>query len=243
MVAAGDARGAAELQAEGEQHGVVRVAQFVERDVLADAHVAADIDADRADHIDVLVDDVVGQAVFRDAPARHAAGLVERFEDGHAVALLRQVEGGGKAGRAGADDGDFLAGGRGGLADSGADLFGRHLIHDVALEPADGDRVAFVTRGAGGFALVRAHATADAGERVAFVEQGDAALVVAVAHGFDVVGDRHVRRAGGDAQAAGNAAVGFKLRLLDASSHRRFRQRNRCALPVPSRACARARGR
>jgi len=216
MVAAGDTGGASELKTQTEQHGIALGLQIIERDVLADTHIAADIHPDRADDVHVLVDDVVGQAVFGNAPAGHAAGLGKGLENRHGMALLRQIEGGGEAGRAGADDGDFLAGGGRRFANGGADLPWRHLIHDVALEPADGDRVAFVTRGAGGFAFVRAHPAADAGKRVCFVEQGDAACVVAIAYGLDVVGNRHVRRAGGDAQATGNAAVGLEFRLVDA---------------------------
>ena len=58
-------------------------------------------------------DDLLGQAELRDAVHQHAARLVQRLEDGHLVAVARQVAGGRQPRRAGADDRDPLAGRRG----------------------------------------------------------------------------------------------------------------------------------
>ena len=53
--------------------------------------------------------DRLGQTEFRDAIDQHAAGGVQRFEDGDGVALLGQLAGARQAGGAGADDGDLDA--------------------------------------------------------------------------------------------------------------------------------------
>ena len=57
------------------------------------------------------------------------------------------------------------------LREQAANPFGRHLIHDVAFEPADRNRVAFVTRSTTGFATVGTDAAADSGEGVALIQQ------------------------------------------------------------------------
>ena len=49
VIAAGDTGGAALVQTDGEQHGVVLGAQLVHLDVLADAGAAADLDPHRSD--------------------------------------------------------------------------------------------------------------------------------------------------------------------------------------------------
>ena len=80
-----------------------------ERRDVVDARAGRDLDADRRDVGDVVVDHVVGQPVRGDAEAQHAAGLRRRLEDLDAVTLARELPGGGEAGRARADDGDLLA--------------------------------------------------------------------------------------------------------------------------------------
>ncbi len=100
------------------------------------------------------------------------------------------------------------------LADDLEPAFLGDVVDDVALEPADRDRLALVRRGADGFAFVGADPAADLGERVGLVEDLDAEVVVALAHRGDVVGDVHMRGAGGDAEPAFDAAVGFEHRLF-----------------------------
>ena len=70
-------------------------------------------------------------AVIGDAVAGHAAGLTHGLIDLDLMALLGQVEGGGEAGRPGADDGDALAGASAGLALGGdlLDALVRDLVH------------------------------------------------------------------------------------------------------------------
>ena len=57
-----------------------------------------------------FVHDLLGQAELGDAVAQRAAGLGVGVVDGDLVAALGEEPGGGQAGRAGADDGDALAG-------------------------------------------------------------------------------------------------------------------------------------
>ena len=84
------------------------VHQLVDRDRLADDHVAHELDAERLQVLDVLVDDLLRQPVLGDAVAEDAAERVQRLEDRHRVAELREVAGRGEAGRARADDADLL---------------------------------------------------------------------------------------------------------------------------------------
>ena len=69
-----------------------------------------DLDPQRRDGADLLVEHRVGQPVGGDAVAQHAARLGPGLEDGHGVALLAQVEGRGQPGRTRPDDGHPAAG-------------------------------------------------------------------------------------------------------------------------------------
>ena len=182
-----DAGAAPQLQAERDEHGVVLGVQGLQGDVGADADLVADVHAQGADDVHVLVDAGVGQAVLGDAPAGHAPGPVEGLEDGDLMTLLGQIEGGGESPGAGADDGYPLAGGCGDWPHRGAALVEGHLVHDVTLEPANGDGIALVAGGTGGLALVGTDPSADAGEGVGVVE-GSTSFIVAVADRGDVVG-------------------------------------------------------
>ena len=104
---AGDAQPHGLVRARRHQDGVEAV--VLERRDVVHARVGRDLDADRRDVGDVVVDDVVREAVRRDAEAEHAARLRRGLEDLDAVALAGELPGGGEAGRARADDGDLLA--------------------------------------------------------------------------------------------------------------------------------------
>src|SRR4030042_1280519 len=52
-------------------------------------------------HLDLLVEDLGGKAVVRDADTHHAAGFRELLENGHRMAGLGQVKAGGQTGRPG----------------------------------------------------------------------------------------------------------------------------------------------
>ena len=161
-----------------------RVAEFVDelvdRDRLTDDHVAHELDAERLEVLDILVDDLLRQAVLGDAVAQHAAVRVQRLEDRHRVAQLREVAGHREAGRARADDSDLLLAphlGRGGLA---AVPVLALPVGDEALQPADADRVLMGEEHAARLALVldRADAAADRGQQVAAADRVGGALEV-----------------------------------------------------------------
>ena len=81
------------------------VGQVVEREVAAEPGVADDLAAQPGDRLVLGLEDLdLGQAVLRDAVAEHPAGRRVALEDRHVVAGQQQVERGGHAGRAGADD-------------------------------------------------------------------------------------------------------------------------------------------
>ena len=111
-VGAGDGQGAAALEADGEVHGLVAAAvllhEAVDGEVRAGRLVDLQVDAERGDAVDVLLQGGLGQAVLGDAEAQHAARLRLALEHGDGVAEQREVAGGGEAAGARADDGDLL---------------------------------------------------------------------------------------------------------------------------------------
>ena len=121
----------------------------------------------RSQVLDVLVDDRLRQAVLGDAVAEHAADRVQRLEDRHRVAELREIARRRQARRARADDRDLLGPARDGL--HGPVRRVRALpVRDEALEPADRDRLLLAQDHAVQLALVldRADAAADRREEV-----------------------------------------------------------------------------
>ena len=105
-VVAGQRRLGALLQAGGQVDGLVALLEeAVDGEVRAGAPAQLQVDAERQDLVDLALDDLVRQAVVRDAGAQHAAGDRLRLEDGDLVAEVGQVAGAGEAGGAGADDG------------------------------------------------------------------------------------------------------------------------------------------
>ena len=181
-VGAGDGQGAAALEADGEVHGLVAAAvllhEAVDGEVLAGGLVALQVDAERGDAVDVLLQGGLGQAVLGDAEAQHAAGLGLALEDGDGVAEQGEVAGGGETAGARADDGDLLL-------ERDLRLLGqRHVVEGVVadepLEAGDGQRLVDLTARAVGLALVRADAAADGGEGVGLARDGVRLGVAAV---------------------------------------------------------------
>ena len=80
------------------------VDHLLDGEQAADQRVAFELDAELAQIVDFGVDHRVGQAEIGNAVFQHAAGLVERLEDGHLAAGLGHVGGAGHAGGTGADD-------------------------------------------------------------------------------------------------------------------------------------------
>ena len=84
--------------------------QLVDGDGFADDHVCLDLYTKGTNIFHFLRHDLVlRKTEFRDTVDQNAACLVQRFEDGHVIAHLRQVAGAGKACRAGTDDSHLMA--------------------------------------------------------------------------------------------------------------------------------------
>ena len=166
----------------------------------------------RAQIVHLALDDRLGQAELGNAVDEHAAQLVQRLKDAHAMALLDEVAGGGEAGRAAADDGHAFARGRrdGGQAELAA---GALEVGDKALQVADGHGRALLAQHASAFALVllRADAPGDGGQRVVFAHLGRRGQKIArVDQGddlFDLDAHRAIDHAAG--LGAGDAARGL----------------------------------
>ena len=96
---AGDAGELRRSRAGAHEHRVVAhlAQQLRDGEQLADDGVEPDLDAHLLQVFDLGVDDDVGQAELGDAVLQHAAGHVQRFEDGHRHAVAGQFAGAGQA--------------------------------------------------------------------------------------------------------------------------------------------------
>ncbi|OPZ46231.1 MAG: hypothetical protein BWY94_00791 [Actinobacteria bacterium ADurb.BinA094] len=181
--------------AEGEEDGVVLGLELLELEVDAQPHTGLELHAHPPEDVDLLLEDVAGQAVAGDAVAEHAARLGLRLEDLDGVALQARVEGGGEAGRPGPDDGDPLARvglGLGRQQQLALELAGPRLVGHEAMQLADGDRVVDELPSARAFAGPRAHAAQDAGERQVLAQHPHAARVIAFRDALQETGDLDV---------------------------------------------------
>jgi len=190
---------------------------------LADHRAGLELDAEIAECLDLHLQDLLREAELRDAVDKHAAHLVQGFEDGDIVAHLRQLGGGGQARRTGADDGHALAGGLG----EGGLLHQTTLalpVGDEALEATDGHRVPLLGQHALDLALVflRADAAADGGQDVGLLDLPRRLGELALPHETDEAGDIHGDGAALDARGplALQAAAGLGDRLLGGIAQR-----------------------
>ena len=190
--------------------------QRVDREVLPQRLVDLDLDAERADLVDLLLDHVLREAVGRDRDAQHAAGDGQLLEDRHLVALEREVARAGHARRPAADDRDLL------------ELLGgdrrRHEtavrilpVGQEALEVADLHRRVDVAAAAGALAGVRADAADRRREGVRAPDDLEG-LLVAARGGERHVGvrvdlGRAVDAAGGDPLLVDGHDAGDRLRV------------------------------
>ena len=210
-----DAHEAGQASAGADEHGLVaHLKQLVHGQHLADDHVGLDVHAHRLEVVDLLVDDGLGQTELRNAVGQHAAGDVQRLVDGDLVAQAGQVARAGQTRGAGADDGDLMAVGCGGLGGLGGML--AVPVSDEALQTADAHGFALDAAHALGFALglLGADAAADCRQGGLLVQDLKRALDVLVGDALDEGGDVDVHRAGGHAglvlavQAAAGLADG-----------------------------------
>ncbi len=200
-ILAGDVELAADPRARSGEDGVKAGFQKTLR--FRNARAGLSFDAEIQDVLDLLVEDVVGQAVTRNAVAEHAAQARLRLEQGHAVAEQGQVGSGRQAGRAAADDGDlaieFVGCGLGGriLLGIGVDVVG-----DETLEVADVHGVFDFAAVAVVLAGMLAHPAASGGKRAALADELVGFLELGGGGERDVALRVHAGGAGGFARGA-----------------------------------------
>ena len=191
-----------------------------------DRDAGLDLDADGGDVAYVVVHDLVRKAVGGDAERQEPTGALGLLVDLDAVALARQLPGGGEAGRARAHDGDLLAvllglvdgGDFVGALRGGLDL-AVPLVGDEALEAADRQRALELAARALALARRVARAPEGADERRRLQDQVERLVVLAAAHACDVAVRLDARRAlvgaRRDAFAADDGLLGHRLREGD----------------------------
>lgn len=199
--------------ADADVDGVVVALEVLDRDVGADGDAELDVDAERGDERDLGVEQILGQAVVRDAVAEHAAELGALLVDGDRMSHARQEVGCGKAAGATADDGHALAGG---LVDR-AGALRLLMVARVALEAADVDSGVDEAATAGVLARMLAHVGAGRRERVVLADQVDGVVIATGLHERDVTGDVDVCGAALDAGhgvLGGHQAAAFLVQLV-----------------------------
>ena len=247
------------VAAGGHDRGVeAALSQVVQGEVAAEGLVALDLRAEAPDGLVFGLEDfLLGQAVFRDAVAEHAARLRVALEDGRVVAGDLEVVGGGHARRPGADDGDTLAGL--GLRLERQRRLDAVLLRreddvaGVAVAVADRDRLVHLVAAAVLLAWRRADAAQDRGERDGALEDARRLAEAAFGVGLEEARDVDVARA---LVLAGRQAVGVvvaedQLQVgpaeaadlvgLGLHDHARYRPRGRTRWPGDRRRRSRPR--
>ena len=202
----GDAHEAGQTGTGAHEHGLVAVLahQLVDGQHLADDHVALKIHAHLLQAVDLLLDDGLGQTELRDAVHQHTACNVQSLVNGHLVAQLCQITGGGQAGRASADDGNLMA------VPFGYDGCGVHVlavpVGHKALQTANSHRLVLDAAGALALALalLRADTTTDGRQGRGAVDHLIGGLKVALGDVLDEAGNINFN---GAAAAAGVVLV------------------------------------
>ena len=169
--------------------------QLVDGQDTADDHVGHDFHALGLQLLDLVGHNGLGQTEFGDAVDQHAAGGVQRLENGNLIAFFRQIAGAGQAGRAGTHNRHLNAVG-GHLFGHGVDVLPVPVCHKT-LQTADGNR--FSLDAADALALALALLGADpAGQGRQGVGGGDnliGSLEIAFGHLADKLRNPHVDRA------------------------------------------------
>ena len=208
----GDVQLAGEHGPAADEDGIIVLPEFFKGDILADAGVEVNLHAQVLDHLDLRLQDVLGEAVFGD-PHRHpAARHGQGFKDIHAISVRGQIVGGRQAGRTGADNGNlfifFLLDFRD-VAGLGVQV----QIGHEALEVHDVDGLFDLAPHAGLLAGMVADPAADGREGVLLFDELEGFLVLARGDEGHIALDADVggtgRLAGGgpefvDGEAAGN---------------------------------------
>ena len=155
---------AGQARAASDEEGLIaHLKELVHRQGFADDGIALDLNAQRAQAVNFLLHDLLGQTKFGDAIAQHAAWQVQRLKNGHGITQLGQIARAGQPAGTRADHGDLVPIGRG-LCRRGAFLSAVPVRHE-ALQTADTHRLALDAAHAFPFALAFLRADAAAYRR------------------------------------------------------------------------------
>ena len=203
------------LGAAGQNHRVVIVKKRLRLDVDADIDADMEFDAFGLHLIDAAVDQMLLHLEVGNAIAQQAAGLAVLLKDMHLVPDARELLRAGKAGGAGADDGDALAGLVGGQLGR-QPAIGPGAIDDGAFDRLDRHRRVAEVERAGGFARRGADAAGEFGEIIGRMQIAGGFLPIGAIDEIVPVRDLIIDRAAGVAigDAAIHAARGLILRRL-----------------------------
>lgn len=214
QVLAGNTHKTRQSRARPDEHG--RIAFFVEQRIdrhgTSYDHVGFDLDAQLQYVLNLFGHDLFfRQAEFGNSVLKHAAGLMQRFENLDAVSHFSQVGSAGQTGRAAADDGHFFTVGR-----SRRNRFaavGNAPVADETFQFADRDRLALDTEDAGAFALtfLRAYAPAHRRQRTVLTDDARSFGEIALDNLLDKL--RYLQR---------NGAVLYATRLFTIQTTARF---------------------
>ena len=184
------------VSAHAHKHGIVLSQQLVDGHVLADFGVQTELDAHAGEHFTAVAEHGFFQLELGNTEGQQTADFRVLVEDHRGHAVTHQYVGTTKASRAGADDGDALAG-RLDLGHVRAPAHGKGGVGDVLLDRTDGHRAEAVVEGAGTFTqtILRAHAAADFRQGVGLVRQLGGGEDVALGHQLQPVGNEVVHRA------------------------------------------------
>ena len=177
------------VSADGDVERVMRLAQLVEGHIIADIDVQMHLDAEGDHGRDLRVEHLARQTIIGDTVAQHTAELRALFIYRDLVAHQRKIVRRGKAARPAADNGDRLACGLGtvGL------LHVARIIHRVALQAADIDRVIDHIAAAARLARMLADVRAGRGERIVLSDEAHGVRIAAVLDEHKIARDIHTR--------------------------------------------------
>ncbi len=201
------------LQSDGHIEALIALlTELGDGDVLTHLHAAAELHAQRAQHVDLRFHHVLLQTEGGDGVHQHTAGTALLLKHGGAIALLRQIVGAAHAGGAAADDGDLFTEfavhlGNDLLRDE-ARLRVQILLGDKALYLVDGHGLVHGAAGAGVLAPAVADAAAHGRKWVLPLDELQSLPVLALCRQLQIALHGDVGGAGGLAwRGAGVVAV------------------------------------
>ena len=193
---AGDVHEHRKTCAGADKHSLkAHLKQLVDGQDLADDHIGHDFNALRLQFFNLIGNDSLRQTELRNTVDQNATGSVQRFKQGHRIALLGKQRRAGQAGRAGADDSDLDAVGLS-LFRHGVDVLAVP-VGDKALQTADRDWLALVAANAFGFALrlLRTDTAGKGGQRIGIGDDLISLFKVALSNFMDKLRDMNINRA------------------------------------------------